>query len=698
MRLAVLTSGGDAPGMNPALRGVVREALHRGAEVVGVSEGYAGLVTGGDHLRPLRSRDVSRILARGGTVLGTARSAAFRTLDGRRRAVARLVSAGLDRLVVIGGDGSLTGAGVLVSEWSSHLSALVEAGELDPAVAEAHPHLHLVGLAGSIDNDLVGTDRTIGFDTALHRIVDAVDALSSTARSHQRSFVVEVMGRRCGHLALAAAVCTDADVVLLPEAPPTDWRTTVTEALKRGRERGRRRSLVLLAEGATDRDGTPIAPREVRAHIEATLQVDTRITVLGHVQRGGAPSALDRVVSGRLGARAAELALGPDPSPVLVGTDGRELVVRPLLDCLDATTSVGAAIDARAFDQALAARGPEFADLLRVHRSLDAPHPPAERRLLVAHVGAPAPGMNAALATLARLGPTRGRTVLAAHEGLRGLSEGRVHPLDDDTVEGIVGEGSTVIGTNRWLPEGPEEREGVRRILDAERVDEIVLIGGFEALEAARRLADLGRPVAVVPATISNNVPGTDRSVGADTAVNVICHAVDGLALSAIGARDRVFFVEVMGRRCGWLAETAGAGSGAELVYTHEEGVDLERVRTDVRRLRSEFDAGRTVGIALVADGVPTPWDTATLARVFASESDGRFDTRVCMLGHTQQGGRPAPADRLAGALLADGALAWLTASAPGKAAVVGLRGGLATAHPLHEVLDAADPTHRRPR
>ncbi|MEM6930162.1 MAG: 6-phosphofructokinase, partial [Myxococcota bacterium] len=211
-----MTSGGDAQGMNAAVRGVVRRALAAGVEVMAIHEGYAGLVAG--DLQPCTSGTVSRILHLGGTTLGTARCPEFRELEGRQTAVKNLVEAGVHHLAVIGGDGSLTGAMRLREEWSDHLEHLVEAGIISEQDAAAHPALALVGMVGSIDNDLWGTDRTIGCDSALHRIVHAIDTLTSTARSHQRSFVVEVMGRHCGFLALAAAICTGADHVLIPEA------------------------------------------------------------------------------------------------------------------------------------------------------------------------------------------------------------------------------------------------------------------------------------------------------------------------------------------------------------------------------------------------------------------------------------------------------------------------------------------------
>jgi len=302
LRIGILTSGGDAQGMNAAVRAVVRSALSVGAEVYAIYEGYQGMIDGGDGIRKFGWDDVGSILNRGGTVIGTFRCKAMRERSGRLKAVQNLLEHGIDRLVVIGGDGSLTGLDVLRTEWTDLVAELVDTGRVSPEVAREHPSLMIAGLVGSIDNDLVGSDMTIGADTALHRIVDAIDDLTSTPASHQRSFVVEVMGRHCGYLALMAAVAGGADYVLIPERPPEDgWEDRMCAELKRGRQSGRRDSIVIVAEGATDRAGNRITSEYVRQVLEDKLGEDARVTILGHVQRGGRPSAYDRWASTWLG-------------------------------------------------------------------------------------------------------------------------------------------------------------------------------------------------------------------------------------------------------------------------------------------------------------------------------------------------------------------------------------------------------------
>nr|AOE43219.1 phosphofructokinase [Rostrostelium ellipticum] len=294
MRIAVLTSGGDSSGMNPAIRAFVRAAIIKGAEVFAVREGYTGLVQ--DSIVKLDWGSVAGILNRGGTVIGTARSTDFRTKEGRKLAALNLIKHKINNLLVIGGDGSLTGANTLRTEWHDILQALLKEGHIEASCISELSTLSIVGIVGSIDNDMCGTDITIGADTACHRILECIDSILSTAVSHQRSFVIEVMGRNCGWLALATGIGSGADYILLPEnPPPPGWEDTMIENLERGRISGRRCSMVIVAEGAIDRFGNPISSNYVREVLEKR-GYDARITILGHVQRGGVPSFLDRYI------------------------------------------------------------------------------------------------------------------------------------------------------------------------------------------------------------------------------------------------------------------------------------------------------------------------------------------------------------------------------------------------------------------
>ncbi|HEX9190386.1 MAG TPA: 6-phosphofructokinase, partial [Vicinamibacteria bacterium] len=401
--IAVLTSGGDAPGMNAAVRAVVRTALARGHKVFAVREGYEGAVAGGDRIVPMAWSSVGGILHMGGTVIGTARSDRFRTREGRLQAALNFLKAGIDSLVVIGGDGSLTGADLLRQEWPALVGELAASGAVDGETAARARPFSIVGLAGTIDNDMSGTDITIGADTALHRITEAVDAIASTAASHQRTFVVEVMGRHCGYLALMGAIATGASWVLIPESPPDvdDWEATMCERLRNGRQAGRRDSIVIVAEGARDRHGSPITAEHVRKVLQERLNEDVRVTILGHVQRGGAPSAFDRYMSTLLGHAAVEelLASAPGSEPQLIGMKDNRVTRQPLMQCVEETRRVAECVKGGDYAGAMALRGRGFGASLRTLRTIvrALPHPPAEGqkrfRFAIMHGGGPAPGM-----------------------------------------------------------------------------------------------------------------------------------------------------------------------------------------------------------------------------------------------------------------------------------------------------------------
>lgn len=300
-RIAVLTSGGDAPGMNAAIRAVTRCALDQSWEVFGVRQGYAGLIEG--RFEPLTARSVGGIIQQGGTILGSARSPEFRTEEGRRKAIDALEQYGIEGLVVIGGNGSQTGA-----------HALSQMG------------FPVAGVASTIDNDLAGSDITIGVDTALNIALEAIDRLKTTASSHQRAFLVEVMGRDCGYLALMAGIAGGAEVVVIPEIETTPEQ--VAQELRAAYERGKPHALAVVAEGA--RYDAEALMAYFREH-QARIGFDLRATTLGHVQRGGAPTAYDRLLATRLGAGAVA-ALAGGETGVLIGMVQGCVKTTPLAD------------------------------------------------------------------------------------------------------------------------------------------------------------------------------------------------------------------------------------------------------------------------------------------------------------------------------------------------------------------------------
>ncbi|KAJ2659850.1 6-phosphofructokinase, alpha subunit [Coemansia sp. RSA 1200] len=680
--IGILTSGGDAQGMNPCVRAVVRMAIARSCRPFLIYEGYQGLVDGGDKIKEATWTDVSGFLTLGGTMIGTARCKEFRDLEGRRKGVRNLIKHGIDALVVIGGDGSLTGADRLRAEWPDHVAQLEKAGEITAEEAAGHGTLMIVGMVGSIDNDLASTDMTIGACSALERICESVDAILSTAMSHQRAFVVEVMGRHCGWLALNAAISTGADYLFIPEAPPSkaDWEAAMCRTLKASRDAGKRTSLVIVAEGALDKNLKPIRADYIREILATRLGYDTRVTILGHVQRGGAPAHFDRFLGTMQGAEAVEAILRATPetpSPV-IGMLENKITTQPLKEAIELTGQVAQAIERRDFARAMQLRSQSFANQLQSYKEIASYNSdskmrlPENKRLRIAilHAGAPAGGMNTATRSAVRLCINRGHTPLGVHNGFPGLMRGELSELDWLTVDGWTIAGGSKLGTNRDQP--TPQLGAVAYQLQKHNIHALMVIGGFEAYTAVLALARnrsqypaFNIPIALIPATVSNNVPGTEFSLGSDTAANVIVQASDMIKQSASSNRRRVFVIEVQGGNCGFLAVMAGISGGSTTVYTPEEGVDLTRLQRDIAHLRSRYikELGRSEGrVTLCNENASKTYSTDMIARIYDAESGGFYGARTAVLGHLQQGGTPSPLDRCRANTMAIESVNWLQA------------------------------------
>lgn len=307
-RIAIMTSGGDSPGMNAGIRACVKTALHYGISPIGVKDGFDGLING--WFKPLTYADVDNIIQRGGTILGSARSAEFRTKEGRSKAIDQLKKVDIDGLVVIGGDGSFTGAHILSQEMD----------------------LNIIGLPGTIDNDLFGTEASIGYDTALNTVINAVDKIRDTASSHHRIFFVEVMGRDAGFIALNSAIASGAESALIPETI-TDLNVLVQQI--KSQNKGKRSSIIIVAEG--DEEGGAM---DIMGKVKPYLnEYELRATILGHIQRGGSPTFADRALATRSGAHAVEL-LRKGKSRVMVGIKSGQMIEVPLADAIHKTATL----------------------------------------------------------------------------------------------------------------------------------------------------------------------------------------------------------------------------------------------------------------------------------------------------------------------------------------------------------------------
>ncbi|XP_067108910.1 ATP-dependent 6-phosphofructokinase, platelet type isoform X4 [Osmerus mordax] len=671
--IAVLTSGGDAQGMNAAVRAVVRMGIYVGAKVYFIHEGYQGMVDGGDNIEEASWESVSSMLQVGGTVIGSARCKEFRCHEGRLKAAHHLVQRGITNLCVIGGDGSLTGANLFREEWSGLLEELIQQGTIDEEAAQTHSELHIVGMVGSIDNDFCGTDMTIGTDSALHRIIEVVDAIMTTAQSHQRTFVLEVMGRHCGYLALVSALACGADWVLIPEMPPGDgWEDQMCQKLSESRSRGSRLNIIIVAEGAIDRHGNAITSNVVKDLVVKCLGFDTRVTILGHVQRGGTPSAFDRILASRMGVEAvlALLEASPTTPACVVSLCGNQAVRLPLMECVQMTQEVQKAMDEKKFEEAVRLRGRSFENNLNTYKLLsyrkaDSELPNSTFNVAVLNVGAPAAGMNAAVRSAVRVGITEGHKMFAVNDGFEGFYKGQIKEIKWGDVGGWTGQGGSILGTKRTLP--AKHTEKIAEQMRIHNINALLVIGGFETCDRIKQ--------------------------------------------SASGTKRRVFIIETMGGYCGYLASVGGLAAGADAVYIYEEPFDIRDLQSNVEHLTEKMKTSIQRGLVLRNENCNENFTTDFIYQLYSEEGRGVFDCRKNVLGHMQQGGAPSPFDRNFGTKIAAKAIQWISrklkesykegkvfTNSEDTACLLGMRRRAMVFQPVVQLRDETDFVHRIPK
>ncbi|KAG2458468.1 PFKAP protein, partial [Polypterus senegalus] len=538
--------------------------------------GYQGMVDGGDNIEEATWESVSSMLQVGGTVIGSARCKEFRTHEGRLKAAYNLVQRGITNLCVIGGDGSLTGANLFREEWSGLLDELLQAGKIDNEAVLKYSHLNIVGMVGSIDNDFCGTDMTIGTDSALHRIIEVVDAIMTTAQSRSRGSRLNI-------------------IIVAEGAIDRHGKAITSNIVKDNRARKKRLNIIIVSEGAIDSNNKSITSEHIKDLVVKCLGFDTRVTILGHVQRGGTPSAFDRILASRMGVEAvlALLEASPDTPACVVSLCGNQSVRLPLMECVQMTQEVQKAMDEGKFEEAVRLRG--------------------SFNVAVLNVGAPAAGMNAAVRSAVRVGITEGHKMFAVNDGFEGFSRGQAY------------------------------------------------LGLSELLAARGKYDEFCVPMVMVPATVSNNVPGSDFSIGADTALNAITDTCDRIKQSASGTKRRVFIIETMGGYCGYLASVGGLAAGADAAYIFEEPFDIRDLQSNVEHLTEKMKTSIQRGLVLRNENSNENYTTDFIYQLYSEEGKGVFDCRKNVLGHMQQGGSPSPFDRNFGTKIAAKAMLWIS-------------------------------------
>ncbi|XP_061603193.1 ATP-dependent 6-phosphofructokinase, muscle type-like isoform X7 [Phyllopteryx taeniolatus] len=551
------------------------------------------------------------------------------------------------------------------------------------------------------------------------------------------------------YLALVSALACGADWVFIPEMPPDNgWEEHLCRRLADQRARGSRLNVIIVAEGAMSREGKPISSDNIKKLVTDRLGFDTRTTVLGHVQRGGTPSAFDRILGSRMGVEAvmALLEATPDTPACVVSLSGNQAVRLPLMECVQVTKDVTAAMAEGRYEDAIKLRGKSFENNWNTYKLLAHINPPDVKsniNVAIINIGAPCAGMNAAVRSAVRMGIIQGHNMLAVHDGFDGLAHGQIEPINWTSVSGWTGLGGSMLGTKRTLP--GKLMEEISQNIAKFNIHALVIVGGFEAyvggleiVQAREKYEEVCIPMVVIPATVSNNVPGSDFSIGADTALNTITsvsgwtstthtftplsgahpHAAllllqtcDRIKQSAAGTKRRVFLVETMGGYCGYLATMAGLAAGADAAYIFEEKFNIKDLEGNVEHLLEKMKTTVKRGLVLRNENSNANYTTDFIFNLYSEEGKGVFDCRKNVLGHMQQGGTPTPFDRNFGTKMGAKSVLWLTeklkecyrhgrifANTPNSACVLGMRKRALTFQPLAELKGDTDFEHRIPK
>lgn len=423
----------------------------------------------------------------------------------------------------------------------------------------------------------------------------------------------------------------------------------------------------------------PITSEKIKELVVKNLGFDTRVTILGHVQRGGTPSAFDRILASRMGVEAviALLEATPETPACVVSLRGNQAVRLPLMECVQMTQDVQKAMDERRFKEAVKLRGRRFEGNLNTYKRLAIKLPDekivkSNCNVAVINVGAPAAGMNAAVRSAVRVGIADGHKMFAIYDGFEGFANGQIKEIGWADVGGWTGQGGSILGTKRTLP--GKYLEKIAEQMHSHSINALLIIGGFEAylglleLAAAREKHEaFCVPMVMVPATVSNNVPGSDFSIGADTALNTITDTCDRIKQSASGTKRRVFIIETMGGYCGYLANMGALAAGADAAYIFEEPFDIGDLQSNVVHLTEKMKTSIQRGLVLRNESCSVNYTTDFIYQLYSEEGKGVFDCRKNVLGHMQQGGAPSPFDRNFGTKISAKAMEWISAKLKGS-------------------------------
>lgn len=773
IRIGVLTSGGDAPGMNSAVKSIIRTSLKNDIKVFGIYRGFEGLIRG--DIRKLGWNTETQESGQGGTCLLSARSLKFRTREGMKDAARNLFIRKINSLVVIGGDGSMNGALGLRKLFRELCRELIDEG----AVAEDHVSeqntcsmgrsrsnlaslsteniddivmswesesseefimngdelydLNVVGIPGTIDNDVSGTDFTLGSDSAITRVIEVAEKLNTTMRSHRRIFVLECMGRDCGWITLMAGIACDADYVLIPEDPKDNWQEDMLKSVKTAYYNHKPNIFIFMCENAVDIDGSRITMEEVRAVIAAE-GMSARGLTIGHIQRGGITSAKDRVFGAMAGIRAVEYLASEPREPVMIAALQDEYPFSNLENVISDNRRIKDLYEQRKYKNVMEMRSTYFREAYTVfetHRKMLVEkyfkehlhprdedkegnlHASTERKLTgstnlpreiknmlnmevkkplrigVLHDGIRSAGMNAVLNCIVQFALSHGNEVLYFIDGYDGVEQMQAREADIYEFSRRHSGAGSVIGTSHCKMVNILK---VREKLEELRIDYLIVMGGTRNLEVARHI----RNVILIPCCTSNNCPGTERSIGSDTALNTITVATMACKLTSMSVRRTIFVIEISGGNSGYLSIVGGVASGVfEVLYPEECTLDnLMRIK---KKIRDVFQ--RQVKNSVIIFRNQNTFDSIpveSLCKILCSDTGISYNFSV--LGHLERGIVTSALDRIDARL---SALKALEVCAEGVGSgVVGIQGTQAVYTSLDKALrnyDAEKDTVRQP-
>jgi 6-phosphofructokinase 1 len=653
-KIAVMTSGGDAPGMNAALRGVVRAALNRGWEVFGIRNAYRGLAEGGGSILPLDWLDVSWNFREGGTFLGSARfpeiaGDTLRSKKLRQQALLNLKARSITGLVVIGGDGSLTGAHELFMFLQNSRWASPELRDME---------LSMVSIPGSIDNDIPFTDMSVGVDTTLNTIIECIDKLRDTATSHGRVSIVEVMGRLRGYLAVMSGLATGADRMFIREERISQNElNSMLQVLQESFIHGQKAGIIIRSEGAGFSTG--FLKETIANLLEPKREV--RETVLGHLQRGGNPTAFERIMAARMGVKAVQLLEAGLPEPHMIGLTHNRLESVPLSNVLEK-------LSMPEFKNQLS---PNTRNALHLCRKLEDP-PQGDTspgmRVAVLTDGGNVSGMNIAVRAIARLAINQGLQAVGIKGGFSGLLRGPENILRLDwgmlELKGIVRRAGTLLGvSSNGFPDAAEHAAQLRQQVNKLAIKGLVVIGDSTAYQYADRVAGLLQiPVVGIPAALCCNLLGTDLVVGIDTALNDFLKGIDR-AVDAANVQQKIY-IHITGDYCDCLVKLAALAGGSEAVIV-DQGGDRQAfqalVREKIQGLKRIIPAGKNSSTVIFFVRESKQVDDS-LKEIKRSITDNgiTLETSVITLETTLGGIVPTAFDRILAQRLAEKALAVL--------------------------------------